>query len=200
MFENSGMGGTSTEGWDMLRIRANNNKRWEPKVDEADDRLNVLKAGDLDSVLKSSLEKASPHTRKVYGQNPLSGNEVVEMANDRTVITLVSTVRSNGRPHLSPTDVVGVDGKIFVGADLATSHYSNLKRNPVIALMIIDGRNRQALLEGTIEFLDMNSSLALKVQEAEKQKNGWTTEAVAELRPEKAFSWRRNRLDQTGSA
>lgn len=154
--------------------------------------MNVLVPGNLDSVLKSSLEKASPHTRKVYGQYPMSGNEIVEMANQKTVMTIVSTVRSNGKPHLSPTDVVGVDGRIFIGTDLATSHYSNLKRNPAIAVMILDGRNRQALLEGTVEFLDIKSSLALKVQEAEKQKNGWTTEAVAELKPEKAFSWKRN--------
>ena len=154
--------------------------------------MSVLMPGDLDSVLKVSLEEASSHTRKVYGQNPLSGSEIVEMANNKSVMTLVSTVRSNGKPHLSPTDVVGVDGRIFVGTDLATSHYSNLKRNPVIAVMILDGRNRQALLEGTVEFLDMKSNLALKVQEAEKQKNGWTTETVAELKPEKAFSWKRN--------
>jgi putative heme iron utilization protein len=145
----------------------------------------------LESVLKTSLEKASPHTRKVYGQNPLSADEIVQMANDKTMMTLVSTVKTNGRPHLSPSDVVSVDGKIFVGADEATAHYSNLKRNPAIAVVILDGRKRQALLEGTVEFLDMNSGLALKVQEAEKQKNGWATEAVAELRPEKAFSWRR---------
>lgn len=152
--------------------------------------LTVQMSSDLDSVLKSSLEKASPHTRKVYGQ-PLAGKEIVEMLTDKTVMTLVSTVRVNGRPHTSPTDVVGVDEKIFVGTDKATSHYSNLKRNPGIAVMILDGRKRQALIEGTVEFLDVNSSLALKVQQAEKQKNGWATEFVAELRPEKAFSWRR---------
>lgn len=153
--------------------------------------MTVQISDSLESVLRSSLEKASPHTRKVYGQHPLSADEIVEMANDRTMMTLISTVRANGRPHLSPSDVVGVNGKIFIGTDQATSHYSNLKRNPAIAVMILAGRDHQAILEGTVEFLDMNSSLALKVQEAEKRKNGWTTEAVAELKPEKAFSWKR---------
>ena len=153
--------------------------------------MTILISNSLDSVQRASLEKASPHTRKVYGQNPLSGDDIVKMANDKTAMTLASTVRANGKPHLSPTDVVGVDGKIFVGTDEATAHYSNLKRNPAIAVMILHGRNSQAMLEGTVEFLDMTTGLALKVQDAEKQKNGWTTETVAELKPEKVFSWKR---------
>ena len=145
---------------------------------------------DLDAVLKSSLAKASPHTRNVYGQNPLTGEEIVEMANTRSVQTPISTIGLNGRPHLTPSDVVGLNGVLYVGVDEATAHYANMKRNPVIALMIMDGRKRQAILEGTVVFLDMTSSAVGKVQELQRAKNGWTTGALVELRPEKAFSWR----------
>ena len=145
---------------------------------------------DLDDVLKGSLAKASPHTKNVYGRDPLTGMEIVDMANDRTIQTLASTVRLNGRPHLTPTDVVGLNGALYVGVDEATGHYSNLKRSPAIALMLLDGKTRQAILEGTVAFLDMTGEIAIRVQELQKKKNGWTTEAAAELRPEKVFSWR----------
>jgi general stress protein 26 len=145
---------------------------------------------DLDTVLKETLANASPHTRKVYGQNPLTGQEIVDMANSRGVMTPASTIGLNGRPHLSPIDLVGVDGTLFLGTDMGTAHFRNLKRNPAIAVMIVEGRTRQAILEGTASFLDMKSSLTAKVQEAQKKKTGWTTEAVAELRPEKIFTWK----------
>ena len=146
---------------------------------------------DLDEVLTRTLEKARPHTRKVYGQNPLTGREILEMANTRAMMSLASTIGLNGRPHMSPMDMVGVEGRLFVGADESTAHYRNLQRNPAVAMMLLDAWNRQAIIEGTVQFLDVKSRIAWKVLEAEKKKSGWTTEAVGELRPEKVFSWRK---------
>ena len=145
---------------------------------------------DLDDVLKESLEKASPHTKKVFGQNPLTGREIIDMANTKGLMTLASTVGSGGQPHLAPADVVGVVGTLYIGMDLATAQYTRLKRHPRIAVMIMEGWKRQAILEGTVSFLDMTSSLASRVLEAQKMKTGWTTEVIGELEPEKAFSWR----------
>jgi pyridoxamine 5'-phosphate oxidase-like protein len=145
---------------------------------------------DLDRLLKVSLEKASSHTKKVFGQNPLTGQEIIEMANTKGLMTLASTVGSGGQPHLTPADIVGVEGSLYLGMDLATAQYARLRRRPMIAVMIMEGWKRQAILEGTVSFLDMKSSLASRVLEAQKRKTGWTTEAIGELKPEKAFSWR----------
>jgi putative heme iron utilization protein len=143
----------------------------------------------LDSIIKNSLNKASSHTKKVYSQNPLTADEVVELANSR-VLTIAATVKPDGRPHLSPTDLVVVDGVFYLGVDEATARYRNLKENPAITLMLADGSKRQAILEGNAKFLDLKSGTAKKVLEAQKKKYGWTTDALAEFQPVKAFTWK----------
>jgi len=143
----------------------------------------------LDSIIKNSLSRASSHTREVYGQNPLTANDVIEIANSR-VLTLAATVRPDGRPHLSPTDFVAVDGVFYLGVDEATARYRNLKQNPAVTVMLADGSKRQAILEGNAKFLDMNSGTAKKVLVAQKKKYGWVTDALAEFQPLKAFTWK----------
>ena len=143
----------------------------------------------LNSIIKNSLSKASPHTREVYGKNPLTASEVIELANSR-VLTVAATVRPDGRPHLSPIDFVAVDGVLYLGVDEATARYRNLKQNPVATVMLADGSKRQAILEGDAKFLDMNSGMAKKVLEALKKKYGWVTDALAEFQPVKAFTWK----------
>ena len=143
----------------------------------------------LDSIIKNSLNKASTHTKGVYSQNPLTASEVIEMANSR-VLTLAATVRPDGRPHLSPTDFVAVDGIFYLGVDEATARYRNLKQNPAVTVMLADDRKRQAILEGNAKFLDMNSGTAKRVLEAQKKKYGWVTDALAEFQPVKVFTWK----------
>ena len=143
----------------------------------------------LDSIIKDSLRKASSHTRSVYSQNPLTASDVIELANSR-VLTIAATVRPDGRPHLSPTDLVAVDGVFYLGVDEATVRYRNLKANPAVTIMLADGSKRQAILEGNAKFLDMTGEIARKVLEAEKNKYGWVTDALAEFQPLKAFTWK----------
>ena len=143
----------------------------------------------LDSIIKNSLSKASTHTREVYSQNPLTASEVIEMANSR-VLTLAATVRPDGRPHLSPTDFVAVDGIFYLGVDEATARHRNLKQNPAVTVMLADGSKRQAILEGNAKFLDMKSGTAKQVLEAQKKKYGWVTDALAEFQPVKVFTWK----------
>jgi putative heme iron utilization protein len=143
----------------------------------------------LDSIIRDSLNRASSHTRKVYSQNPLPASEVLELANSR-VLTIAATVRPDGRPHLSPTDLVVVDGVFYLGVDEATARYRNLKANPGLTIMLADGSKRQAILEGNAKFLDMTSGIAKKALDAQKKKYGWVTDALAEFRPLKAFTWK----------
>lgn len=143
----------------------------------------------LDSIIKNSLSKASSHTREVYGKNPLTAGEVIELANSR-VLTLAATVRPDGRPHLSPTDFVAVDGVFYIGVDEATARYRNLKQNPAVTIMLADSSKRQAILEGIAEFLDMTSDTAKRVLDAQKKKYGWVTDALAEFQPVKVFTWK----------
>jgi hypothetical protein len=144
---------------------------------------------DLDSVMKESLARASSHSKKVYGQNPLTAQEVIDLANGEA-LSLAATVKQEGKPHLSPVDLVAVEGKLFVGMDKNTARFKNLKHNPAITIMIAEGWKRQAILEGTAQFLDLGSEQAKKVLEAEKRKLGWVTETIAEFSPEKVLTWK----------
>jgi len=139
--------------------------------------------------MEKTLAQASPHSREVYGQNPLTAKEVLELANTNVLI-LAATVKPEGKPHLSPVDLVAVEGSIYLGVDKATARYKNLKQNPAITIMIADGWRRQAILQGVAHFLESKSAQARKALEAEKEKYGWTTETIAEFTPEKAFTWK----------
>ena len=143
----------------------------------------------LDVIMKDSLSQASKHTRTVYSQNPLTPSELVELANSPT-LTLAATVRPDGRPHLSPTDLTFVDGVFYLGVDEATARYRNLKQNPAVTVMLADGSKRQAILEGKVRFLDMKSDKSRRVLEAQKRKYGWVTDALAEFQPVKIFTWK----------
>ncbi len=132
---------------------------------------------------------ATPHTKKVYGQNPMTGQELVDLANSRALI-LAATVKSDNRPHLSPVDLNIVDDKIYLGIDEGTARHKNLRQNPAITVMMAEGWKRQAILEGKVSFLDMNSEKAIRVLEEQKKKYGWTTLLLAELVPQRIFTYK----------
>ncbi len=135
------------------------------------------------------MENATPHTRKVYGQNPLTGEELVDLANSRALI-LAATVKPDQRPHLSPVDLNILDDKIYIGIDEGTARHKNLKHNHNITIMMADGRRTQAIVEGETRMLDMKGDTALQVLEAQKKKYGWTTQLLAEVLPKKVFTYK----------
>jgi Pyridoxamine 5'-phosphate oxidase len=133
--------------------------------------------------------RASSHSKKVYGKNPMTSQEVLDLANFKGAFGLAATIRPNGQPHLSPVDVVALD-KLYVGVDRATARYKNLQKNPRLTLMLLEGWKRQAIIEGKVRFLEMGSTIAKRVGESQKKKYGWTTDGLAELIPEKAFTYK----------
>jgi putative heme iron utilization protein len=143
----------------------------------------------LDSLIKQSLENATPHTRKVYGQSPMTGQELGELANSRA-LTLAATVKPDQRPHLSPVDLNILDDKIYIGIDEGTARHKNLRHNRNITIMMADGSKRQAIVEGETRMLDMKSETAARVIEAQRKKYGWTTQLLAEVVPRKIFTYK----------
>lgn len=119
----------------------------------------------------------------------MTAGEIIELANSR-VLTIAATVRPDGRPHLSPTDLVAVDGVFYLGIDEATARYRNLKANPAVTVMLAEGSKRQAILEGNAKFLDVTGGIAKRVLEAQRKKYGWVTDALAEFEPVKVFTWK----------
>ena len=60
----------------------------------------MIVLADLQSVIEKSLAQASPHSKKVYGEDPMTAKEVLELANT-DVLILAATVKPEGKPHLS---------------------------------------------------------------------------------------------------
>lgn len=149
----------------------------------------------LQDVLRDSLANASAHTKSVYGRNPLTAEELLDFANIKGPVSLAATVKPSGQPHLSPTDLVAVDGRFFLGVDKATARYKNLQKNPSVTVMIIEGSKRQAIIEGQARFLETDSPLGKRVSEQVKKKYGWTTDHLAELIPEKVLTYKSSSLN-----
>ena len=144
----------------------------------------------LESVVRESLARASSHTKNVFGKNPLTANEIIELANTKGTMSLAATVRPIGQPHLTPTTAIGMDGKLYVGFDGGTAQLKNLKDNPRLTLMLMESRVRQAIIEGYVSFLEKSDPLVKRVGDLQVKKYGWNTESIAELVPEKVFTFK----------
>ena len=145
---------------------------------------------ELENVLRKSLEHASAHSKGLYGNNPLTVQELLDFANTKGPMSLAATVKPSGQPHMAPVDIVAVGGKLVLGIDKATARYKNLQRNDRATLIIMDGWKRQAIIEGRAIFLDIDSSVGKQSLELQRKKYGWTTDSLAELIPEKAFTYK----------
>jgi len=119
----------------------------------------------------------------------MTGEELLELANSGG-LRMAATTKPDGKPHLSITDVIVSDGKLYIGVDPATVRHRNLRQNASIAVMIAESWKRQAILEGEARFLDMTSPLAERVLEVQKKRYGWASEVLAEIVPSKIFTWK----------
>ncbi len=143
----------------------------------------------LDPIIKKTLAEASTHSRNVFSQSPMTGEEVLDFLG-KGGLQLAATVKPDGTPHITTAGLVVVDGRIYMGMDSVTRRYKNLKHNPSFAVMVADGWKRQVIIEGRVNFLDMESQLARKVGEAQKKRYGWTTDLLAEMTTHKVFTWK----------
>ncbi len=73
-------------------------------------------------------------------------------------------------PNFSQSDIVAVDGVLYLGVDKVTARYRNLRSNPAVTVMLADGWKRQAIIEGTATFMDIEGKTVEKTLSAQ-QKN-----------------------------
>lgn len=103
-----------------------------------------------------------------------------------------TSVRLDGRPHMTPVWFVYLDGKIFIGIDPASVKSRNIQHNPGVVLALEDG-SHPLICEGAARIL--TSPLSAPLLEAFLKKYEWdlTTEAqyhqVIEVTPLKWLSW-----------
>ncbi len=144
---------------------------------------------DLDSIIKRTITHASPHSKKLFGQNPMTGEETLDLLSSKK-LQIMASIKPDGNPHIAATTLIVTDGRIYMGMDAFTRRAKNLKAKPRFAIMAADGWKRQAIIEGRAEFLDMKSREAENVQEAQKNQYGWTSTTLARVLPAKVFTWK----------
>src|SRR2546426_5323981 len=100
---------------------------------------------DLESVLKQSLMRASSHSKNVYGKNPLTAQEVFDLANSKETSAVAATIKPDGQPHLSPTDLVCRLLLEKKKKKKNTTRYSNRQENVRETLVIRQERQRHTI-------------------------------------------------------
>jgi nitroimidazol reductase NimA-like FMN-containing flavoprotein (pyridoxamine 5'-phosphate oxidase superfamily) len=105
----------------------------------------------------------------------------------------VATTRPDGRPHLTPTWFVLVDGKIYICIDPASVKARNLESNDQVALALEDGSS-PVIVEGAGRPID-GSDRPQGVLDEFKRKYDWDVATdsqyglLIEIAPKKVLSW-----------
>ena len=143
----------------------------------------------LAAVMKESLAKANPHTRAVFGAKPLTPRQVSALVRSQTTVVL-ATVKPSGRPHLSLTGMVSLNGKFYLGESKAYAALRNLQANPRVAVVASGGGwGRHVLMEAEARLLRPRDPRVKAIQEEEIKRFGWSYPVHVEVVPTKVFTW-----------
>lgn len=141
-----------------------------------------------DALLQRSLERATPFTRGVFGSQPMTGQEVLDLLR-RVRNVVVGTTNPAGAPHLSVTGPILWNGRLYLGFSPQAATYRHLQRSPRIAVVAHQGWRRVLIIEGETRLVP-DGEEAQRVRQAEEARHGWTSPALVEVIPRKAFTWK----------
>lgn len=103
-----------------------------------------------------------------------------------------TSVRPDGRPHMTPVWFVYLEGKFYVGIDPASVKSRNIGRNPGVVLALEDG-SHPLICEGIARIITPPLSEPLLGAFMKKYEWDMTSEAqyhqVVEITPQKWLSW-----------
>jgi hypothetical protein len=145
-------------------------------------------AEEWDALLQRSLEQATPFTQGVFGPHRLTGREVLALL-QKAPVAVVGTTSPSGAPHLALTGPILWQGRLYLGFSPQAAAFRHLQRSPRLALVVHQGWRRVLIVEGEARLLPEGEE-AQQVRRAEEARHGWTSPALVEVIPRKAFSWR----------
>ena len=146
---------------------------------------------DLEELLRTSLARATAHTRRVLGPGAMTAAEARAFLRSRTAATLATT-SSVGRPHVAVTALIHHRERFFVGQSLGAASLRHLQRRPAVALVMAQGWRRHLLLEGTARTVP-DGPLAEEVRVEEQRRLGFASDVIVEVEPSRAFGWKSDR-------
>ena len=149
---------------------------------------------ELDELLRTSLARATAHTRRVLGPGAMTAAEVRAFLRGRTAAAL-STTGPAGRPHVAVTDLIHYRERFFVGQSRGAASLRHLQRRPSVALLLAQGWRRHLIIEGIASTVP-DGHLAEEVRGEEQRRLGIASDVIVEVEPSRAFGWK---SDRTGS-
>ena len=153
---------------------------------------------ELEELLRTSLARATAHTRRVLGPGAMNAAEVRAFLRGRTAVAL-STTGPAGRPHVAVTDLIHHRERFFVGQSRGAASLRHLGRRPSVALLLAQGWRRHLIIEGEASAVP-DGPLAEEVRGEEQRRLGFASEVIVEVEPSRAFGWKSDRGSSGKSA
>ena len=147
---------------------------------------------ELEELLRTSLARATAHTRRVLGPGAMTAAEVRAFLRARTAVTLATTSPA-GRPHVAVTALIHLRERFFVGQSRGAASLRHLQRQPAVALLLAQGWRRHLLIEGTASTVP-EGPLAEEVRDEEQRRLGFASDVIVEVKPAHAFGWKSDRV------
>lgn len=138
--------------------------------------------------MEQSLAGAGQHTRRIFGEHRLSLEEVEQLLLSRGDRAVIATADLRARPHASVGSVLWLDGLLYLLGKRDSRRHRNLLENPRVAIVVMEGWKRQALIEGDVRPLDERDAKA--ILDEEERRYGWRDDAVFVVEPRKIFTYR----------
>lgn len=150
----------------------------------------------LRTILQTTIERATPFSKRIFGRNPMSVEEVESFLREEKVANLI-TVTPNGKPHASIGSFAYHDGRLYFYSNKASARHRNLLRNSAVAVTVIEGWRRQVIVEGQARILGLASVLTSNIAaESFRHKYGdfagdrGSPSYVVEITPNKIFTYK----------
>jgi nitroimidazol reductase NimA-like FMN-containing flavoprotein (pyridoxamine 5'-phosphate oxidase superfamily) len=120
----------------------------------------------------------------------------VERRLERASVYWIASTRPDGRPHVIPRDGMWFDGGLYYGGSPKTVHYSNITRNPHVAVHIGDG-HEAIIVEGAVEIEKPTEEMAAllsdeafaKYPQYGRPEPSLYMGGVSVLRPRRVLAW-----------
>ncbi len=146
---------------------------------------------DLSTILQRSIEGANPRTKRIFGgQRAMSAQDVEEFLAPGPV-GLIATVGPSRTPHMAPTTIFFVDGRIYFSAGEGSATQRHLQRNPQVSVAVVEPPwTRHLLVQGTARFLKPDTEEMQRVQAFQKALRGRATSTLVAVEAEKIFTWK----------
>ena len=147
---------------------------------------------ELEDLLRTSLARATAHTRRVLGPGAMTAAEVRAFLRSRTAAAL-STTGPTGRPHVAATDIIHHRERFFVGQSRGAVSLRHMQRQPAVALLLAQGWRRHLIIEGTASAVP-EGPLADEVRAEEQRRLGFASDVIVEVAPTRAFGWKSDKV------